>query len=221
MGPKVQTSKNGAYAKDPAGKTVWAYDGRLATGKGIYICAAARSGTMYIANVLNALGYKIGHEEVKEDGSVGYHLAIIKPENCFHQTRHPLKQISSMVTHKAWGFMEDRGCTRYWLEWNELIETFATWQYQVEQLPEIWEEFLRRIEHNQVSLPDIPTDTNSCKIASFYEKHSHKEFIWSDLFNENRELAQKIKDKAEEYGYESPLGGKDLAKETLREPAMA
>ena len=210
MGPKVRKSKNGAYAKDPSGKTVWAYDGRLATGKGIYICAAARSATLYTTEVLKSLGYKIGHEAVEEDGSVGYHLAIIRPKNCFHQVRHPLKQISSMVTHKAWGFMEDvinipgrglRGCMTYWLEWNELIEEVAVWRYQVEQLPLIWNQFLYRIEHKTVPFPDIPKDTNSCKIASFYEKQSYKSLTWADLFDENIELAQKIKNKAESYGY--------------------
>ena len=220
MGPKVQKTSFGAYAKDPAGKTVWAYDGRLATGKGIYVCAAARSATMYMTKVLVALGYKIGHESVQEDGSVGYHLAVIKPENCFHQTRHPLKQISSMVTHKAWGFMEDvidipgkglRGCMTYWLQWNELIESFAVWQYAVENLPESWPEFLDRIGHDYEPLPDIPTNTNSCTIESFYEKQSYKEFTWADLFNEDRELAHKIKEKAKEYGYESPVEDKDSA----------
>lgn len=215
MGPKVQVSKDGAYAKDPAGKTVWSYDGRMATGKGIYVCGAARSATMYTARVLKALGYEIGHEAVEKDGSVGYHLALIKPKNCFHQVRHPLKQIASMVTHKAWGFMEDvvdipgrglRGCMSYWLKWNKLCEEFCVWQYRVEELPNVWEEFLYRIDHEYEPLPDIPLNTNSCQIASFYEKHSHKELTWPDLFDEDREMAQEIKEQAEKYGYTIPKG---------------
>ncbi len=56
-------------------------------------------------------------EEIKAalqaEGTVGAVLigdlpsAWFKIENCFHQVRHPVRQIASMMAHKSWGFMED------------------------------------------------------------------------------------------------------------------
>ncbi len=213
MGPKVEPSQFGAEAKGPDGTVVWEYDGRMAIGKGIYICAAARSGTMYMSKLLNELGYKIGHEIVKEDGCVGYPLVIIKPDNCFHQVRHPLKQIASMMAHKSWGFMEDVidvpgrglfGCMTYWLEWNKLCEEFCVWRFQIEQLPDIWDEFLEKIGHDKCDIPDVATDENSSKKSHYYEKFRYETLTWDDLFECNRDLAQKISEKGQEYGYESP-----------------
>ena len=60
MGPKVKPSEFGAIANGTDGKVVWEYDGRKATGKGIYVCATARAGTMYMSKLLNEMGYKTG-----------------------------------------------------------------------------------------------------------------------------------------------------------------
>jgi len=105
-GPKVILGNGTAYVKGPTGKITWAYSGKNITGKGIFVCACARSGTKYIVEVLKRLGYDIGHERAGEDGSVGYHLAVIRPEKCLHQVRHPIKQISSMRTQQHWGFID-------------------------------------------------------------------------------------------------------------------
>ncbi len=213
MGPKVEPAQFGAKAKGPDGKVVWEYDGRLAIGKGIYICAAARSGTMYMSKLLNAMGYEVGHEIVKKNGCVGYPLVIIRPDNCFHQVRHPLKQIASMMAHKSWGFMEDvidvprrglLGCMTYWLKWNKLCEEFCVWRYRIEQLPDIWDEFLERIGHEKCDMPDTPIDENSSKKSHYYEKFSYEPLTWDSLFECNRYLAQDILDKGIMYGYEPP-----------------
>lgn len=203
-GAKVVLQNRGAYVKDKAGLTVWSYNNDDITGKRIFICACARSGTKYITDVLRELGYDIGHEVAKKDGSVGYHLAVIKPENCFHQVRHPLDQIASMGTQSHWGFMAEvitvdnhdlLGCMQYWLKWNELCEEFCTWRYRLEDLP--WVEFLERIGHKYEEIPDVPTNVNS---------RQHGNLTWDDLFSENKGLAQKIYDKTVGYGYSFPKG---------------
>ena len=213
IGPKIKLSEHGAYAVRPDGGPAWSYDGRKVTGKGIYVCATARGGTVYMSKVLSALGYRVGHEQVDEDGSVGYHLAVIRPDGCFHQTRDPLKQIASMVAHRSWGFIEDvidiprrglLGCMTYWLEWNKLCEEFCVWRYQIEQLPEVWGEFLERIGHDKRDIPNIPRDENSSTTKGFYERESYSTLSWGDLFTMNRELAQAIYNKAKEYGYDVP-----------------
>jgi hypothetical protein len=212
MGPKITKTEHGLEGL-ANGEVVWSYDGRLATGKGIYIAATARAGTVYMTEVLNALGYKVGHEKVGVDGSVGYHLALVKPENCFHQVRHPLKQIASMKAHNAWGFMEDvidiprrglLGCMTYWLKWNELLEEFCVWRYQLEQLPDIWNEFLGKIGHEKCEIPDVSTKTNSSTQMRYIEKFRYETLDWRDLFDCNEELADQIVSKAIEYGYKAP-----------------
>ncbi len=214
LGAKVEKTEHGACVKNKVGTANWTYDGRMATGRGIYICGTARSGTMYITKLLCGLGYDIGHELVEKDGSVGYHLVVIKPENCLHQVRHPLSQIASMKVHQSWGFMEDiinlpgrglLGCMTYWLEWNELIEDIAVWRYRIEDLPNVWDEFLERIGHKKCPVPDTPKNENSSTKGGYCERKRYKKLIWDDLFACNRKLAQDIYDKAKKYGY-SPKG---------------
>jgi hypothetical protein len=170
-----------------------------------------------MTKLLKELGYNVGHEEPGDDGSVGYHLAVIKPENCFHQVRHPLKQISSMLAHQSWGFMLDvvdlpnkhlLGCMEYWLKWNKLCEEFCVWRYRIEQLPDIWDEFCDRIGHERCDIPDVPTNTNTRK--RYMERNNYTELTWDDLFKEDRQLAQDIFDKAEKYGYAPARTRQDL-----------
>ena len=229
MGPRVKASEFGAIANSPDGKVVWEYDGRKAPGKGIYVCATARAGTMYMYKVLNAVGYRVGHEIVEEDGCVGYPLVIIKPDNCFHQVRHPLKQIASMLAHQSWGFMQNVidvpgrglfGCMTYWLEWNKLCEEFCVWRYKIEDLPIVWSEFLDRIGAKYCPIPDVPTNENSSKHASYGEKFKYKIVTWDDLFKCDRQLTQEIIDKANEYGYDTPEMDK-VEYQNLQEPARA
>jgi len=210
-GPKVTYRDGHAEIRNPDGKVTWEYHGENFNGIGIAACA--RSGTVYMTEVLRRLGYDIGHEAMGRDGSVGYHLAVVKPSGCFHQVRNPLKQIASMHQHRSWGFMQHvidiegeglLGCMQYWLGWNELIEEFAVWRYQIEQLKEVWPEFLERIGHKKCEIPNIPTNTNSNREALALTDREQIEFTWQDLFNCDSKLAMKIYNKAIEYGYSVP-----------------
>ena len=209
-GPKIFCNNGNAYIKTREGVVTWVYK-RENHGK-IGVAACARSATLYTAKVLRSLGYDIGHEEWARDGSVGYHLAVIKPNNCFHQVRNPLDQISSMVEHGSWGFANDVidvegngiiGCMQYWLKWNKSLESFCVWRYRIEDFPIVWDEFLDRIGHKKCDLPCISTDTNKRKKNSIH-------YSWADLFSKNRNLAQSILEKAKEYGYDVPEMGKAL-----------
>ncbi len=211
---KLCVTDDGAYIKDSSGVITWSYSNRMVTGKGIFVAATVCSGTMYIAKILSAIGYDIGHESAAPDGSVGYQLVVVKPKNCFHQVRHPVEQISSSTTLVSWGFIPKvidididtlTGRMQCWLEWNKMCEEFCVWRYRIEDLPNIWSEFLERINHKQVTLPEVSTKENSRKHLSNYKK-----LTWADLFEENVTLAQEITDKAKEYGYDtdrlSPTG---------------
>ena len=203
FGPKVDvnTEDGSAHCRGKDGRITWAYKGDIVTGKGIYIAGAVRSATKYIQKVLIELGYDIGHEKAGKDGSVGYHLAVIQPENCLHQVRHPLKQISSIQALLNWGFIDSiidiqaktlYGMMKVWYEWNKICESFCVWRYRIEELPDVWDEFLDRIGHPYTPLPEVSTRTNSLR---------HTDLTWDDLYKCNEELAQKIYEKHIEYGY--------------------
>ncbi len=227
-GAPVKISKDGAYVENRRGESVWEYKGCEVTGKGIYVAACARSGTIYMTRVLEKLGYRIGHEKTDVDGSVGYHLAIIKPDNCFHQVRHPLKQISSMFDHQAWGFMNHviechgrglLGCMQYWLKWNELLEEFCIWRYRLEDIANVWPEFLERIDHSFETLPDIK-ERNSRETNLSCSCKKLTTFTWEQLSACNRELARKIYDKHLEYGY-SPARDREESLQSSGQPQGA
>jgi hypothetical protein len=88
----------------------------------LFVAAAGRSGTQYIARVWKKLGLRIGHEYVGEDGTasspfvsprvmypavpsrapkgrcihIGERRGDFEFEHVFHQVRHPLKVVDSM-----------------------------------------------------------------------------------------------------------------------------
>lgn len=226
-GPRVEYKDGNAVIRNADGKPTWEYHGKNFNGIGIAACA--RSGTVYMSRVLRELGYDIGHEEMGKDGSVGYHLAVIKPKGCLHQVRHPLKQIASMHQHQSWGFMQHvvdiegeglLGCMQYWLRWNELIEEFAEWRYQLEQIPEIWHEFCDRIGHKRCPIPRVPRNTNSNKEALSLTDREQIEFSWEDLLNCDRQLTCDIIEMAKRYGYDTPEMDK-VEYQNLQEPARA
>ena len=201
---KLQYGDGDAVLLDQTGNITWRYCGKKHNGVAIASCI--RSGSQYTTKVLHKIGLNVGHEYQAPDGSVGYHLVVIRPKNCLHQVRHPLGQIASNMSHHSWGFCDQvidlsnyslLGCMQYWLKWNQLCEEFCVWRYQIEQFPIVWNEFLDRIGHEHCILPDVPTDTNKSK------EPIHK-LTWDNLFAEDRELAQEILDKANEYGYDVP-----------------
>jgi hypothetical protein len=200
----VHKNKDSVYLKDKLGIIKWSYSGKD-TGS-IKVAACPRSGTVYMTEVLRKFGYNVGHEESGEDGSVGYHLAVVRPDNCLHQVRHPLKQIASMLAHRNWGFSGKivkvdnyrlLGCMQLWIRMNILIEEFAVGRYQVEELPNVWDWFCEKIGHEKCDIPDVPTDTNK-------DKRTEK-LTWANLYECDGELAHDIYMKSLEYGY-VPLG---------------
>jgi hypothetical protein len=94
-----------------------------------------------------------------------------------HQVRHPLKQIASMLAHRAWGFA-DQAVT---ISDYELLGCMQYWD---------------RIGHEKCDIPDIPRDTNS--------NDKTKPLSWDDLFNMDEAYATRIVEMANRYGYSVP-----------------
>lgn len=194
------------------------------THKTLLIIGCARSGTTYIADVLQKGGLQIGHERMKRDGISSWDLTVnpkkgrwkVCPEkfhfaHIFHQVRDPLKCISSVYKtedQKSWNYIlahmpeihdEDSHlvkCAKYWYFWNLKAEERAEWTYRVEDIDLLWDEFEKRLgkKIRREHIQNVPKDTNT--------KGAHADFTWEDLQKEiEPNLYRNIQLLAQKYGY--------------------
>ena len=122
------------------------------------VVSVGRSGTKYVAFLLRSLGLDVGHESAGAHGIVSWYLAADADSvphgppstqfvfgHVFHQVRHPLRVIPSLMSLRpeTWSFVarhtgcapEDPlpvRCAKLWLHWNELAEAKAEWRYRIE-----------------------------------------------------------------------------------------
>ena len=137
----------------------------------VLITGCGRSGTKYIAGVLQGLGLDVPHEDLGADGAAVWTMVVdsvtapsgvgrrgLRFGTIIHQVRHPLRVIPSVTTFKrrSWAFIEQHidcpasdppliRAAKYWALWNERAERLAEWTYRVEQLPAVFDEFCRRV----------------------------------------------------------------------------
>lgn len=195
----------------------------------LLIVGCARSGTLYISNVLKACGVHIRHERMGREGMSACDFAVmpkvgrwrVKPEDyqfrhIFHQIRDPLKVISSTYITEdidSWHFIiktmpqihvQDPHlvkCAKYWYYWNLAAESIAEWSYRLEDLDEKWDEFQERSELklSHEVMRTIPRNTHS------WGTENRKYFTWQDLQEAlEPDLYQKICRLAKRYGYFAP-----------------
>ena len=117
----------------------------------LLIIGCGRSGTNYLALVLEKAGYEIFHERIGKHGTVSWPMTVnsISPWgplsedsflNIFHQVKHPLAVLTSWIVNlhdlnrDEWLFIrrhipqiksEDSlivQCAKYWYYWNLLAE---------------------------------------------------------------------------------------------------
>lgn len=215
--------------------------GEIALGPKKNICSlvvmgCAKSGTLFTTTLLQKSGYDINHERYGRDGSVSWPMVAnwYYPEeeqeaqeafsHAFHQVRHPLAVISSLVSGftdwstpggipwfntASWLFVRERVpeitetdsfvvfAAKYWYYWNLLAEKRSEWRYQIESFKEIVPEFERRsgLKIDMDQLNIIPTDCNSWL-------RGRKKLTWADLRDHvSDDLYGKIQEMASRYGY--------------------
>lgn len=170
-----------------------------------------RSGGLYIAKVLRAVGLQFGHEEDRRDGASG--ALLLRPpakrqrpyDQVFHQVRHPLLVIASATTCRASNYKlmfrfigvnvhetnPVRRAMLSWLYYTAWANTQSSWCYRIESFP--WQELCDRLRLPQTPLPcQIPVNTNH---------RDHANFSWDDLAKVDMELCEKIRLRALYYGY--------------------
>lgn len=176
----------------------------------ILITGNCRSGTGYIAKLLQAFGYDIGHEITGTDGISDYKKAIpseiTKYRTVIHIVRHPIFVISSMTTimDRSWNFIFKHipkpgsisllyKCMYVWYYWNVMINK----SYHVHTIHRF------KIE----DMPDAITTLLPPRIPEFelpkkgYNTRPHQLYTWDDLYNENTVLAMGIETLGKKYGY--------------------
>jgi len=159
------------------------------TYKEFLVSSVGRSGTKYAAFLLQSLGVDVGHESAGADGIVSWYLGADADSvphgppsaefvfgHVFHQVRHPLRVIPSLMSLRSetWSFVARHTscapddalpvrCAKLWLEWNELVEGRAEWRYRLEQLPDVFEEFCARfgVPSDRRALAELPRDINT------------------------------------------------------------
>jgi len=184
------------------------------------ITGAGRSGSTYIAKVLQNCGLDVGHHRMGKDGIVcGFYCFDVDrypvkshpvPRPKFgvilHQVRHPLKSIGSITTGRSWNWSKQfipipdsaprltRACY-VWLIFNEEAERQALWTYRIENLKNVWLDLQRVLIFDTPywkAIKDIPRKVNARK---------HNTVSWGDVKQAAPEIYQNIRDAAERYGY--------------------
>jgi hypothetical protein len=190
----------------------------------LLIIGCARSGTTYIAQVLNKNGFNAIHERIGRHGAVSWCMTFDNTRvpmgdarngmyfhHIFHQVRHPLKVISSAYTtepKESWSYIMKclpqirktdshlTKCAKYWYFWNLKAEEQAEWTYRIEDIENQWEEFQVRlgIVLPEAALHEVPKNTNT-------RPHEFN-FTWRQLRAKlDPVLYNKIREMTLRYGY--------------------
>ena len=188
------------------------------------ITGCARSGTTFMARVLNRCGLDVGHEGVGGTGTVSWTMAVESSctpfgppykkgnfKHIFHQVRHPLDTISSVYANEpqeSWEFIyrhlpqispEDsklEKCVKYWIYWNQQAEAKAEMTYQVENLKKALKKIGKRLG---VELPR----TLARKISkTVNHREDYHYFSWKEIKQKiPKNLYDELKRQAIRYGY--------------------
>lgn len=190
------------------------------------ITGCARSGTHYIAKVFRLHGLEVSHEGDARYGIVSWTMAVDSDhspwgpaannyyfKHIFHQVRHPLKTIASVMTtepKRSWHFickevpdikLKDPLIVRaakYWYYWNLKAESKAEMTYRLEDASSALPEMSRILGYtfDTAFLNQVPSDAGA-------RKRKPRHLTWLDLRKAlNDSLYDKIICLAERYGYD-------------------
>ena len=179
----------------------------------LLVIGCPRSGTLYTAEFLRALGVRVKHESLGRDGSVGWLYAVQPPGESedygrvWHVVRDPLRTISSLAlfTRTLWRVIGHwvklprhplRRRMAFWIEWNRLAERRADWRFRVEDL-----RAGRRAFAEALARLGIPKATPAPAVARDTNTRPHPVVTWADLDAASPALARQVRDLAIEYGY--------------------
>jgi len=191
------------------------------------ITGCARSGTHFIAKVLKLHGLDVNHEGDARYGIVSWPMTVDTDrspwggpgsnhyyfKHIFHQVRHPLKTIASVMStepRSSWNYickavpeikLDDPSIVRaaqYWYYWNLIAESKADLTYRVEDAATALPELSRILGYtlDTAILNKVPADTGT-------RKPKPGNLTWLDLRRAlDDDLYDKIVCLAGRYGYD-------------------
>jgi len=179
----------------------------------IIIIGCARSATGYTAKFFQQNGLKVGHEGEMENGQSNHFKTfdnLKRYDLVLHQTRHPLKVISSAMNGqpKIWKnvlktvpyvynlYLQNKllGLIYYWIEWNREAKRKSDYSYRIEDIKKEAKKIL--------SLAGITKKPQMYKNIE-YNKHNSPFQITSRTIKEAFPLAfNDLQKEAKKYGYE-------------------
>lgn len=218
-----------AGSSDICGKTLnrrfWQSGVNAAPGRRrrILVTGHPRSGTTYMAKLLQAHGLKVGHEHMRSDGISSWMMAIDTPEKApfgdgsrlrdyefdtiIHVVRDPLKVLASSIQ------TESKASLEYRKAFASVPEDYNVYEEAVHILL-AWDEAIRklspthtvRVEDADTSLPqllDIKADGPLPRAN--VNSREHSELTWHELKQHLRhDLAERMESYSRQYGYALP-----------------
>ena len=189
----------------------------------VLITGCSRSGTSYMSDFLRLNGIQVDHERDAPEGTVSWTMVVDAPwtpwgpgrrsfryRHIFHQVRHPLKAIGSIVNEeqRAWDFIQtytpqvrenDRILVRavnYWIYWNLAAERMAEFTYRIEDveqaLPKMATILRKKIDLRL--LEQVPKTTNT--------RYINRNYTWEDIRKGiSPQLYKKLIRLSKRYGY--------------------
>lgn len=206
----------------------------------LLITGTGRSGTHYISHLMCAMGFDFPHERIGKDGTASWKHIVSgtfvnrkgdrRTEICsdgfvriLHVVRHPMKAISSMQTFgpATWRYMAEHAAVdldaplpirgmQAWVEWNRLIERRAHWRFQIEMLPEQFDEFCRQAELPVRSMPAVSDGVADSRVKRY------RPLSWEQLRAFDALRAERVRDMADAYGYGDIAGWKSTDQRSLK-----
>lgn len=193
--------------------------------KKFLVMAHHRSGTLYTSIAFEGIGLHVSHEKdedhIKKQFDIDtYYDGVVsgvfknaaydldKYDVILHQVRHPLDVISS--SYYVGGRIANDNIKKFgdgvipsislvkhmksWLVFTDMADGVANYTYQLEN---IQKEF-GYICNNVLGIE------KSVKFRSMMQKYNfrrHPVFAWRDLEHFDREMTNRVREKAEKYGY--------------------
>ena len=196
----------------------------------VLVTGCGRSGTLYMTNVLQAMGLNVGHETDGPDGTVDWHAAAWPEERTahydvkLHLVRHPLDVFASLkdIKSTSWRYIESFAghapglggwarCMSHWLRWNLMAEDVCGTDdvYQVEEIAR-----QRNLEDLFLTLypPELDAAVFTSALVGRVQEVSSRTHTrangksyhrptWEELGQADPILAGKVRFLAESYGY--------------------
>ena len=188
--------------------------GKLSTGLSSWHCGAV-DGNIYYTRKYDGTLYRIPDERAHTCEDIPKENGIV----ILHQTRHPLKTISTCqrLMQISWEYIYRvtkwkinskqpllLRCMLYWHLWNQMIEKRADYQYRIENIYNEWDNICNVINRPEFSLrlDKIKRIDKSNTKINHSRPNMYKPRTWRDLRKQDAQLTKKIIEQGRKYGYD-------------------